>query len=103
MLFRSNDTATTDIYTVGNTLSLHDALPFSPAMLSWPAGARDTDGVWAPYWYDSVWRSTGFTPVTPGPPAELEPSLEPLLEQCLPYYERLSVNKIKIDIPNGSG
>ena len=27
MLFRSNDTATTEIYTVYNTLSLHDALP----------------------------------------------------------------------------
>jgi hypothetical protein len=78
-------------------------VPFSTAMLSWPAGVRDTDGVWAPYWYDSVWRSTGFTPVAPGPPTELAPSLEPLLEQCLPYYERLSVNKIKIDIPNGSG
>ena len=25
MLFRSNDTATTEIYTVMNTLSLHDA------------------------------------------------------------------------------
>ena len=31
MLFRSNDTATTEIYTVGNTLSLHDALPISHA------------------------------------------------------------------------
>ena len=28
MLFRSNDTATTEIYTVLHTLSLHDALPF---------------------------------------------------------------------------
>ena len=27
MLFRSNDTATTEIYTSVNTLSLHDALP----------------------------------------------------------------------------
>ena len=27
MLFRSNDTATTEIYTVSDTLSLHDALP----------------------------------------------------------------------------
>ena len=27
MLFRSNDTATTEIYTTHNTLSLHDALP----------------------------------------------------------------------------
>ena len=29
MLFRSNDTATTEIYTVRYTLSLHDALPIS--------------------------------------------------------------------------
>ena len=37
-------------------------VPFSAAMLSWPAGPRATDGVWAPYWYDSVWRSIGFSP-----------------------------------------
>jgi Sulfotransferase domain len=76
-------------------------VPFSASMLSWPAGGRVTDGVWAPYWYDSVWRSTGFTQVPPGPSAGLAPSLEPLLEQCLPYYERLSENKIKVEIPNG--
>ena len=29
MLFRSNDTATTEIYTTEDTLSLHDALPIS--------------------------------------------------------------------------
>ena len=29
MLFRSNDTATTEIYTTRHTLSLHDALPIS--------------------------------------------------------------------------
>ena len=29
MLFRSNDTATTEIYTIAYTLSLHDALPIS--------------------------------------------------------------------------
>ena len=34
MLFRSNDTATTEIYTACYTLSLHDALPISAA----PAG-----------------------------------------------------------------
>ena len=78
-------------------------VPFSAAMLSWPAGPRPGDGVWAPHWYDSVWRSTGFVPVTPGPPPDLDPSLEPLLGQCLPYYERLRKNKIKIDIPNECG
>jgi sulfotransferase family protein len=74
-------------------------VPFSPAMLSWPAGPRDSDGVWAPYWYDSVWRSTGFTPPAPSRPhPALDPALEPLLAQCLPYYERLSENKINIGI-----
>ena len=33
MLFRSNDTATTEIYTWYDTLSLHDALPISAADL----------------------------------------------------------------------
>ena len=35
MLFRSNDTATTEIY----TLSLHDALPISVRWVIWMVGA----------------------------------------------------------------
>ncbi len=34
-------------------------IDFEPAMLSWPAGPRSSDGVWAPYWYASVEASTG--------------------------------------------
>ncbi len=78
-------------------------VPFSASMLSWPAGPRSSDGVWAPHWYDSVWRSTGFVPRLPGPAPSLDPALEPLLAACLPYYEKLRKNKIKIDIPNESG
>ena len=37
MLFRSNDTATTEIYTRTYTLSLHDALPISAAIALQPA------------------------------------------------------------------
>ena len=37
-------------------------IDFDPAMLSWPAGPRDSDGVWAPHWYDAVWASTHFAP-----------------------------------------
>ena len=33
---------------------------FVDAMLAWPAGRRDSDGVWAPHWYDQVEQSTGF-------------------------------------------
>ena len=50
MLFRSNDTATTEIYTPTNTLSLHDALPISVAR-----GAakefREADGPPLPHLY----------------------------------------------------
>ncbi len=30
------------------------------SMLSWPSGRRESDGVWAPYWYRNVEKSTGF-------------------------------------------
>jgi hypothetical protein len=70
-------------------------------MLSWPPGPRASDGVWAPYWYDSVRRSTGFVPVVPSAPVALEPPLRPLLDECLPYYEKLRKNKIIV--PNVSG
>jgi hypothetical protein len=35
---------------------------FTDGMLQWPAGPRDSDGVWAKYWYDSVVSSTSFAP-----------------------------------------
>lgn len=31
-----------------------------PAMTAWPAGSRDSDGVWASHWYHAVEASTGF-------------------------------------------
>jgi hypothetical protein len=33
---------------------------FTEAMLSWPPGLRETDGVWAKHWYGEVATSTGF-------------------------------------------
>ena len=61
---------------------------FSDRMLRWPEGPRDTDGIWGKYWYDAVWRSTGFEPNRPRP-REVEPALAALLEECLPIYEEL--------------
>ena len=43
MLFRSNDTATTEIYTSSYTLSLHDALPILSGLRG-DAGNRDNTG-----------------------------------------------------------
>ncbi len=63
-------------------------VPFREAMLSWPAGARPEDGVWAPHWYRNVHRSTGFVPYRPKTEA-FPPALAPLLEECRPYYRDL--------------
>jgi hypothetical protein len=67
---------------------------FEPAMLSWPAGPQDTDGVWGPHWYDTVWRSTGFTPYRP--PAEPLPThLHALNERCRPFYDALAAHCLR--------
>jgi hypothetical protein len=69
------------------------AIPFDPAMSSWPAGPRETDGVWAKHWYAAVLRSTCFE--APRERAEpLPESLAPLLERCLPLYAELHAARI---------
>lgn len=69
-------------------------LDFCPAMLTWPAGPRESDGVWAPHWYAGVWASTGFSAESPGATDPLPDRLRPLLEECLPYYDRLAPYRI---------
>ena len=71
-------------------------IAFSERMLAWPAGRRASDGIWAPHWYASVWRSTGFRPPRP-PGAPLPPALATLAEACRPYYERLRAHRLGAD------
>jgi hypothetical protein len=68
-------------------------LPFTDRMLSWPAGPRDNDGVWAPAWYSAVWQSTGFQPYRPRNPV-LEGEAKQAAEACLPHYEYLSDQRL---------
>lgn len=70
-------------------------IPFDPAMLSWEPGPRDADGAWAPWWYENVWRSSGFGP-PPGNLPEIARAHHPLLDACLPEYEALCANAIKV-------
>lgn len=70
-------------------------IPFDAAMLAWPAGRRDSDGVWAPAWYDAVEASTGF-----GPPRaeagrdDLSDDLKRIADAARPHYERLAAFKL---------
>jgi hypothetical protein len=60
-------------------------IPFSDRMLSWPAGPRPSDGVWAPHWYASVWASTGFAPWRPRE-TNLSEHDATVAEACRPVY-----------------
>jgi hypothetical protein len=69
-------------------------LAWDPAMLAWPAGPRDFDGIWAPHWYQNVHRSTGFERYRPK--SELvDERLRPLIDECRPYYVRLHQRALK--------
>lgn len=70
-------------------------IPFSEAMLAWPPGPRDSDGVWAPYWYDAVWASTGFAPYRPRQ-VDLDAHDASVAEACRPAYERLRSLRLQI-------
>jgi len=68
---------------------------FTPRMLSWPAGPRASDGVWARHWYDSVWRSTGFEAWRPRE-VRLSPHDAGVAEACRPAYDRLHALRLRL-------
>ena len=71
----------------------HLGLPFTDNMLEWPAGPIDEDGVWAPHWYHAVHQSTGFAPYVAK--TEFPERLQPLLDECQPWYDNLYAVAIK--------
>jgi Sulfotransferase domain len=69
-------------------------IPFEEAMLSWTAGAKPEDGVWAKYWYHNVHTSTSFGKYEVK--KEMFPQrLKHLLQESMPLYERLYEYAIK--------
>jgi hypothetical protein len=67
---------------------------FSERMLHWPAGPRDSDGIWAPYWYEQVWKSTGFEPWRAREP-QLDGEAARVADACRPVYERLRQHRLR--------
>jgi hypothetical protein len=70
-------------------------LPFADSMLSWEAGRRETDGIWAKHWYDAVERSTAFQPYQPKTD-EVPPRLREVHEQCKVHYEKLHAARLRV-------
>jgi hypothetical protein len=68
---------------------------FSGRMLSWPAGPRNSDGVWAPYWYASVWASTGFAEPRVTTPT-LSAELQGLADEARPFYQDLYERRLRV-------
>ena len=70
-------------------------IDFSSRMLSWPAGPRSSDGIWAPHWYDAVWKSTGFEPWRAREDV-LKGEFAAVAEACRPVYERLREHRMPV-------
>jgi hypothetical protein len=70
-------------------------IPFMEEMLSWPAGPRDSDGVWAPHWYNAVTTSTGFRPPV-AKEVTLDEKARTVLAETTLYYEHLKKHLLPI-------
>jgi len=68
-------------------------IDFNPRMLSWPAGPRASDGIWAPHWYDAVWKSTGFEPWR-DKRVPLPADLAAVADACRAAYDSLLLHAI---------
>ncbi|KAJ3683850.1 hypothetical protein LUZ60_014077 [Juncus effusus] len=64
------------------------SIPFQSSMLKWEAGKKEYDGIWAPWWYKNVHKSTGFSTPNTYPPTFPFAFYE-LLEQTMPFYNML--------------
>ena len=67
---------------------------FDQKMLSWEPGPRACDGVWAEYWYGSVWASSGFSPPSPRG-GELNSYLSGVLDEAMPLLQKLHGMRVR--------
>lgn len=69
-------------------------IEFTEKMLRWRSGLRESDGVWAKYWYGQVKRSNGFLAYK----SKDEPVpayLQTIYEECLEHYNRLYEHRLR--------
>lgn len=68
-------------------------IEFETSMLSWPTGVRESDGIWGKYWYESVWKSSGFAPYQERP-LNLDPKQQAIADQARPYFDQLYQHRL---------
>jgi hypothetical protein len=80
----------------GTLSALCDALeiPWTDAMLHWPAGRHAADGVWASHWYARVEASTGFEGEDDLEPPVLDAHLEAIADSCREDYEVMATHRL---------
>ena len=70
-------------------------IPFYKEMLSWPAGRRESDGIWGNHWYASVETSTGFQEYAENDDI-IPPEQGELYEACMDCYQQLYQHRIRV-------
>ncbi len=68
-------------------------LPFTDAMLEWPPGIRESDGIWARHWYPEVETTTGWRPYRPKEES-VPDALDGVLQQCNEIYHQIYPHRI---------
>jgi Sulfotransferase domain len=66
---------------------------FTESMLSWPAGLRRTDGIWAKHWYGEVAKTTSFHSYRPTN-YEVPDNLGEVYERCRDCYQELYQHRL---------
>ena len=67
---------------------------FHESMLSWAPGVRETDGMWAKYWYSEVARSTSFRPYRKRD-HDVPERFGAIHERCRECYDRLYQHRLQ--------
>ncbi len=70
-------------------------LDFQDSMLAWPPGPHPCFGIWAPFWYGSVLKSTGFQ-ANLSKERTLPATMQPFLDRALPLHEELRAVRLRV-------
>ena len=68
-------------------------IAFTDAMLEWPPGIRESDGIWTRHWYPEVETTTGWRPFKPKD-VPVPDELAGVLEECNEIYQQLYPHRI---------